>query len=177
MSLPFCVMEKNITAQEQITKMVKTLSNRLYSVYSNGNQDIGVLIFQNVNDDVYDDMVNDDILDNVIRHDGSEYIVSDDDMNLDKNSDNTANFTDYDHATHGISEVVKVDGQEYIVAFWAKDSSSVNNGDLISQLNNFNKITTPKLLHFNFKNYVVDGLYLQFLILFFKHYIYVILNL
>lgn len=123
-----------------IDKSYKNIySSDYYSVNSNGNQDSGVLIFQNVDDDVYDDLVNDDILEGVIHHDGREYIVPDDDLKLDKNSDNTANFTDYDHATHGVSEVVKVDGQEYIVVFWAKDSSSISTGDLISKLTNFNK--------------------------------------
>ena len=114
-------------------------SSDYYSVYANKNQDIGILVFKNVDDDAYDDKVNDDILDNVIHHDGREYIVADDDMKIDVNSENIANFTDYDHATHGVSEVVKKDGEEFIVAIWAKDSSSIDNSDLISQLNDFNK--------------------------------------
>ena len=119
-----------------------------YSVNSNDRQDSGVLIFQNVNDDVYDDRVNDDILDHVIHHDGREYIVPDDDMKISKNPDNTANFTDYDHAVHGVSEVVKVDGKEFIVAFWAKDSANINNNDLSSQLNDFNKNNNAQIVAF-----------------------------
>lgn len=111
-------------------------SSEYYSVNANGNQDSGILIFKNVNDDAYDNLVNDDILDNVIHHDGKEYIVADDDMKIDKNSDNTANFTDYEHATHGISEVVKSGNEQYIVVFWAKDNS---NNDINSMLSNFNK--------------------------------------
>jgi len=93
-------------------------------------------------------VVNDDILDNVIHHDGSEYIMPDDDMKIDVGSDNIANFTDYDHATHGVSEVVKKDGEEFIVAIWAKDSSNIDNSDLISQLNDFNKDDSVKVIAF-----------------------------
>ena len=110
-----------------------------YSVYADDKQDSGILIFKNVDDDAYDDKVNDDILDNVIQHDGRKYITPDDDLKLDKNSDNTANFTDSDHATHGVSEVIKVDGEQYIVVSWAKDSSNIDNAKLASILNDFNK--------------------------------------
>lgn len=114
-------------------------SSDYYSVYSNDKQDSGILIFKNVDDDVYDDAVNDDILDNTIHHDGREYITADDDLKLDMNSDNTANFTDYDHATHGVSEVVKVNGEQYVVVSWAKDSSNIDNAKLSSILKDFNK--------------------------------------
>ena len=110
-----------------------------YSVYANGNQDADVCIYKNVNDDVYDDMENDDVLDHVIHHDGREYTYGDDDMALTKNADNTASFTDYDHATHGVSEVVSQGGEQYIVAFWAKDTSSMDNAKLVSMMNDFNK--------------------------------------
>ena len=60
-------------------------------------------------------------------------------MKIDKNSDNTANFTYYEHATHGVSEVIKVDGEQFIVVSWAKDSSNIDNAKLISILNDFNK--------------------------------------
>ena len=83
--------------------------------------------------------VDDDILDNTIHHDGREYITADDDLKLDMNSDNTANFTDYDHATHGVSEVVKVNGEQYVVVSWAKDSSNIDNAKLSSILKDFNK--------------------------------------
>ncbi len=51
-------------------------------------------------------MENDDVLDHVIHHDGREYTYGDDDMALNKSADNIATFKDYDHATHGVSEVV-----------------------------------------------------------------------
>ena len=60
-------------------------------------------------------------------------------IKIDKNSDSTANFTDYEHATHGVSEVIKVDGEQFIVVSRAKDSSNMDNAKLISILNNFNK--------------------------------------
>ncbi|WP_298502377.1 hypothetical protein [uncultured Methanobrevibacter sp.] len=119
-----------------------------YSVYTNSNQDCGILIFKNVNDDVYDDIENDNILDNVIHHDGREYIVPDDDLKLDVGSDHIANFTDYDHATHGVSEVIDVNGDQYIVVAWAKDSSNMDSAKLLSTLNDFNKNNNVKPIAF-----------------------------
>ena len=110
-----------------------------YSVYANSNQDAGVSIFKNVNDDVYDDMENDDVLDHVIHHDGREYTYGDDDMALNKSADNTATFKDYDHATHGVSEVVSQGGEQFVAVFWAKDTSSMDNAKLSSMLSDFNK--------------------------------------
>lgn len=122
-------------------------SSEYYSVYSH-NDDSGILIFKNVNDDVYDDKVNDDVLDNTIQHDGREYLHSDDDLKLDKNSDNTANFTDYDHATKGVSEVVDLNGEQFIVVSWAKDSANVDMAKLMSTLNEFNKNNNVKPVAF-----------------------------
>ncbi len=108
-------------------------------VQANGNQDAGVCIYKNVNDDAYDDIENDDVLDNVIHHDGREYIYGDDDMALTKNADNIANFTDYDHATHGVSEVVSQGNEQYIVAIWAKNTNDMDTAKLMSMLTDFNK--------------------------------------
>ena len=119
-----------------------------YSVYADGNQDSGICIYKNVNDDVYDDIENDDVLDNVIHHDGREYIVPDDDLKLDVGSDNIANFTDYEHGTHGISEVFESDGEEYIAVFWAKDSSDIDDSKLNSLLEDFNKDNNVKAIEF-----------------------------
>ena len=119
-----------------------------YSVYADNNEDSGILIFKNENDDKYDDIENDDILDNVIQHDGREYITPDDDLKLDINSDNTANFTDYDHSTHGVSEVVKNGNEEYIIVAWAKDSSNIDNTKLLSTLTDFNKNNNVKAISF-----------------------------
>lgn len=119
-----------------------------YSVYADGNQDSGISIYKNVNDDVYDDIENDDILDNVIHHDGREYITPDDDLKLDVNADHIGNFTDYDHATHGVSEVIDVNGDQYIVVVWAKDSSNMDFADLLSTLNDFNKNNNVEAIAF-----------------------------
>ena len=119
-----------------------------YAVYTNGNQDSGISIYKNVDDDVYDDIENDDILDNVIHHNGREYLVSDDDLKVDVGSDNIANFTDYEHATHGVSEVVDINGEQYIIVAWAKDSSSMDSAKLLSTLNDFNKNNDVKAIAF-----------------------------
>ncbi len=55
-------------------------------------------------------------------------------MKIDENSDNTVNFTDYNHTIHGVSEIVNVGGEEYIVVIWAKDSANSDNNDLISPI-------------------------------------------
>ena len=114
-------------------------SDDYYGVFAANDSNSGINIYKNVNDDVYDGKTNDDILEGTIHHDGREYIVVDDDMKIDKNTDNTANFTDMDHKTHGISEVVKLNGQDYVVVFWAKDTSNIDNAKLMASLNEFNK--------------------------------------
>lgn len=119
-----------------------------YSVYANGNQDCGISIYRNVDDDAYDDIDNDDILDHVIHHDGREYILPDDDLKLDVGSDHIAKFTDYDHATHGASEVINVNGEKYIVVAWAKDSSNMDSSKLVSVLNDFNKNNNVEAIAF-----------------------------
>ena len=113
-------------------------SSDYYSVYLNNNSDSGVVIYKNVNDDAYDDL-NDDAVDDIVHDDGREYIVGDDDMQIAKNADGTANFTDYDHADHGVVEVVEMGGEQYIVVFFAKDSSNTTDADLMAQLTAFNK--------------------------------------
>lgn len=105
-----------------------------YSLYLNKNQDSGVIIYK----DLYTD-VDDDAYDDLIHDHGRDYVTPDDDFKMDKNSDNTVNFTDYDHRQHGVCEVVNIDGQQFVVVFWAKDSSSINNNDLMNHLNEFNK--------------------------------------
>ena len=121
---------------------------KYYSVYADSSKDSGVSIYKNVDDDVYDDIDNDDILDGVIHHDGRDYIKSDDDMKLDVGSDHITKFTDIDHATHGVSEVVKSGGEEYIVAFWAKDSSDMDTSKMLSALKDFNKDNNVEAIAF-----------------------------
>ncbi len=123
-------------------------NGQYYSVYANGNQDAGISIYKNVNDDVYDDVENDDVLDHVIHHDGREYLFSDDDLKVDVGSDHIANFTDYDHATHGVSEVIDVNGEQYVVVVWAKDSTNMDSAKLLSALNDFNKNNNVKAIAF-----------------------------
>jgi hypothetical protein len=123
-------------------KVDKSYSNAFssdyYSVYLSDDSNSGVAIYKNVDDDAYDDL-NDDSVDNVVHDDAKEYLTGDDDMKLTKNSDDIANFTDYDHSEVGVSEVVKKGGDEYVVVFFAKDSSNVSAADLMAKLTDFNK--------------------------------------
>ena len=106
------------------------------SLYLNGNKDSGISVYTYVG---VDDADENNPYKDMIHDDGIDYLTPDDDFKMDKNSDNTFNFTDYDHAQHGVGEVVEIDGDRFIVIFWAKDTSNVNNTDLISKLNEFNK--------------------------------------
>lgn len=108
------------------------------SLYMNGNQDAGIAIYKNVNEDVYDNEIG-DAYDHIIHEDGQEYLTVDDDYSLEKNADNTANFTDMEHGEHGLVEVVELNGEQYIVLFWAKDTGNVTDSSLTSLLNDFNK--------------------------------------
>ncbi len=131
----------------------------LNSAYVNNNGDSGVSIYKNTeavyydydyddgyyeyDDDGYyeydDDGYYDYDDDYVVYNGGTVYNGIRDDMQLSKNADNTASYTDYDDAEHGVVEVVEVGGQQYTVVFWAKDVSNVNNADLMSKLTDFNK--------------------------------------
>ena len=122
-------------------------SDAYHSLYLNDNQNAGVIIFKNVDDDAYGDKDN-DAYDHLIHDDGREYIVADDDFKLEKGSDYICTFTDYDHAEHGAVEVVDAGGEQFIVVFWAKDSNNVNNSDLLSQVNQFNKDNNLKPVAF-----------------------------
>ena len=116
-----------------------------HSLYLNEKQDSGIGIYKYLADDDADD---DDAYDDLTHDEGTDYLTPDDDFKIDKNSDNTANFTDIDHAQHGVVEVINCDGEEYVIVFWAKDTSDLTNSDLISQLNNFNKDNNVKAIAF-----------------------------
>ena len=107
-----------------------------HSLYLNQNLDSGIAIYKIAAGDVDED---DDAHENLIHDDGRDYMTPDDDMKIDKNSDNTFNFTDYDHGQHGVGELIDVDGDSYVVAFFEKGTGSVDCTNLISQLSQFNK--------------------------------------
>ena len=66
-------------------------------------------------------------------------MAADEDFKLDKNSDNTANFTDYDENNMGVVEVVEVDNEKFVIVFWASNGDNADYADLLVQLNDFNK--------------------------------------
>ena len=107
-----------------------------YSMYLNGKNDGGITIYDTVDADSEDD---DNLYENLVHDDGHDYIIGDEDFKIDVNKDKTANFTDYDHAQHGVSELVKKADKEYIIVFWAKDGSDIENSKLASELQKFNK--------------------------------------
>ena len=120
------------------------IEERKYSIDSWKGFILG-LIYKNIDDDNHQD---NDRYDNLIKDDGRDYLKVDDDMKLDKNPDNSANFTDRDHTTQGLSELVEVDGQQFVVVVWAKDSSNIQNSDLALKLAEFNHDNQVKVLAF-----------------------------
>ena len=106
-----------------------------HSLYLNNNKDSGIAVFKMVDGDLDED----DAYDDLIHDEGSDYLYSSEDVKVDKNPDNTFNFTDYDHGEHGVGEVINDGNESFVVIFWAKDSSNINNADLMSLLTQFNK--------------------------------------
>lgn len=133
----------------QIDKNYKNaVENDYYTINLDDGENSGIAVFKNVDDDSYDNITDDDQYDNLVKDDGRDYLTADDDFELDKKSDNTAEFKDIDDANHGIVEVVKKDGEEYIVVFFAKDSSDIKNSDLSKSLETFNKDNDVKAVEF-----------------------------
>ena len=124
-----------------------TFDSDYNSAYLNSDGNSGVYIYKNINGNPYDYDDDDyyDYDDHYDYDDDDGYDFDDnhhdfdDDSQFTKNQDNTASFKDFDDAEHGVMEVVKVGGEEYTVVFWAKDSSNINNTDLMSKLSDFNK--------------------------------------
>ncbi len=109
-----------------------------YSINLDDKNDSGITVYDRLGDDDADEAA-DNTYDNLIHDDGSDYITPDDDFEIEKQSDNTVEFKDIDHAQHGVAEVIDNDGNQYIVVFWAKDTSDVKNSDLNTLLKEFNK--------------------------------------
>lgn len=117
----------------------ETESN-FFVLYLNKDKNSGIAIYPNADDDSHhhdDDKENHD--NHLVHDEGREYIVVDDDMNITKNNDSTGHFEDYDHGTHGVVELVKSEGNEFIVISFAKNSSNVKDSDLTKALTAFNK--------------------------------------
>ena len=133
----------DVTSFNMDKTLKQTFNDSYHSLYLNDNHDSGVAIYKNVDDDLYDnDHDNDDVddcYDNLIEDDGREYLHSDEDYQVNKKSDNTASFKDYDNNEHGIVELIKKEGQEYIIVFWTKNNNNITNKDLKTQLKQFNK--------------------------------------
>ncbi len=141
-----CAFAANSVNDFKVNDSYKHIAgNDYYSLNANANKDVGITVYKNANDDAYGDV---DVYDHVLHDDGREYIQVDDDMKIVKNSDNSANFTDYDHATHGVVELVESNGQQFIVVAWAKDSSNVQNAELAQQIAQFNNDNQVKAIAF-----------------------------
>ena len=117
-----------------------------HSLYVHGKQLSGIAIYRYIAGDV-DDNVEVDA--DLVHDNGKGYLIGDeDDISVAKNSDNTVNFTDKDYAEHGVAEVVSINGELFVVVFWAKNVSDIDDSELISQLNQFNMDNNVKAVAF-----------------------------
>lgn len=131
--------QKNVNDFKVDGSFKSTANGTHISLYLNEKQDSGITIYKLVgNDDDSDDRI-DDAYDHLIKDDGDDYLTPDDDYKLNKNSDNTFNFTDSGRAEHGVGEVINVGGERFVVVFWAKNNASSDDGQLMSLLTDFNK--------------------------------------
>ena len=120
----------------EIDKDYKNVENQThYSLYLNDKQDSGITVYDSLGESDTDSSTYGDL----IHDDGQEYLQMDDDFEIEKKADNIVEFKDIDHAQHGVVEVVNDDGNQYVVVFWAKDTSDVKNSDLNPLLKEFNK--------------------------------------
>lgn len=108
-------------------------------VYADEHSDGGIAIFKTLDKAEDDNTDDDDAIDNLVHDDGDEYLTGDDDVSIQINSDKTANFTDKDHSTKGISEVIDHNGEKHVVVFWAKEQSDMDMAKLLSIMDKFNK--------------------------------------
>lgn len=117
-----------------------------HSLYVHGKQLSGIAIYRYIAGDA-DDNVEVDA--DLVHEDGKDYLIgNEDDISVAKNPDNTVNFTDKDYAEHGVAEVVSVNGEQFVVVFWAKDVSDIDDSELISELNQFNMDNNVKAVAF-----------------------------
>ena len=137
--------QKNVNDFQVDDSYDQAYNGTYYALYLNEKQDSGINVYKDVASDVDDE---NEPYDDLVHDDGRDYLTPDDDLKVDKNSDNTVNFKDSDCAEHGVAEMISVDGEDFIVVFWAKDTSDVDNSDLISQLNEFNKDNDVKAVAF-----------------------------
>ena len=110
-----------------------------FVIYANEHNDSGIGIYKFADSVEDNDTDDDDKIDNLVHDEGDEYITSDDDMNITVNSDHTANFTDTEHGTVGVSEVIDHNGEKHVVVFWAKNTSDRDVANLTVAIANFNK--------------------------------------
>ena len=134
-----CVSATNITDFKIHDSLNKIYSTDDFVIYADEHGDAGIGIYKIIDNVEDKDTDDDDKIDDLVHDDGDEYITADDDMNLTVNSDNTANFTDTDHGTVGVSEVINHNGEKHVVVFWAKNSSERNQANLTASMANFNK--------------------------------------
>lgn len=115
------------------------LSTENFVIFADEHGDAGIGIYKVVDNVEDKDTDDDDKIDNLVHDDGDEYITADDDMNLTVNSDHTANFTDADYGTHGVSEVIDHNGEKHVIVFWAKNTCDRDMANLTAAMANFNK--------------------------------------
>ena len=134
-----CVSATNMTDFNIHDSLEEIFSADDFVIYANEHNDSGIGIYKIVDNVEDDDTDDDDKIEDLVHDDGDEYLKSDDDMNIAVNPDHTANFTDADHGTVGVSEVIDHNGEKHVVVLWAKNTSDRDVANLTVAINNFNK--------------------------------------
>ncbi|WP_298524662.1 hypothetical protein [uncultured Methanobrevibacter sp.] len=105
-----------------------------FTIYFEDTNTSGIGIFRSIETTDED---NDDAVDDILKTDGDDYLKADDDFKLEKNPDNTANFTDTENHNQGIVELVELDKEQFIIVFWSDNADDMSK--LMTQLKDFNK--------------------------------------
>ena len=96
---------------------------------------LGIFKYTDTEDDDGND--SDDLIDGIVMTDGDDYLTADDDYKIDKQADNTGNFTDLENGNYGTVELVEVDNEKYVIVFWTKNADELK--EFKSMLDEFNK--------------------------------------
>lgn len=134
-----CVCAAGVTDFKADNKYKSIYSDNDCAIYADEHNDTGISIYKALDTTDDDDDDSFEAFENFLRDDGNDYLTADDDLTLDKNADYTANFTDTEHGTAGISELVEHDGQQYVIVVWSINTNELDFAGLVTTLNDFNK--------------------------------------
>ena len=137
MLISTCYAAKNVTDFKVDQSYYKVDSGKYFALYLTQNQESGLAIYKYIQDkDIADE---NDKYDHMVHDYGKQYIEHNDNIDITKNKDNTTSFKDAGHQEHGVLELVKIDGEQFVIVVFAKDHSKIEQSALVTILNNINK--------------------------------------